>query len=119
MSNTNAVSNTNATAAHLALETAANAQFIANADLAIADATTQGQFCVYVYSLKYMNFQTILDYYLALGYVIGMPSCQTWGCNPAGLFGQFWVDYWGHVWHTHKCCRCRLPCQVVISWKLP
>lgn len=120
MSNTNAISNAAAVAAQLAKEAVANQEFIDNADLAIADAITMGKFEVYLFSVKYMNFQDILDYYLALDYVIGMPSCQSWNrCQPSNLFGQFWVDYWGHVWHTYKCCRCKVPCQVVISWKLP
>lgn len=116
---TESVSHAAAKAVLLAIQASANAEFIANADLAIAEAITHGKFHVYLYSVKHMKFQDILDYYIALGYVIGAPNFQSFGCQPAELFGSFWVDYWGHIWHTNRRGRLRYkPYQVVISWSL-
>lgn len=104
-----------AIAAQEARENAANALFIAEADAAIADAVSMGKFKIYLSSVKHMSFKDIQDYYQALGYEIGMPNCSWGNCQPAQLFGQFWLAYW----ERRQICQCHRPCRVVIMWKFP
>lgn len=115
MSLTESAANSAAIAAQEAIEDAANAVFIANADAAIADAISMGKFRVYINSVKHMSFKDIFDYYTNLGYQIGMPTC-TVGNQPAQLFGQFWIAFWENG--GFLTCKCHAPCQVVILWTI-
>lgn len=107
-----------AEAAKLSIQTAANTEFIANADLAIAAAITQSQSQVYLSSVKNMNFKDVFDYFHALGYVIGPTANRPSRSNPASLFGSFWQDFWNNVWNTASFDNNGLPYQIVISWSL-
>jgi hypothetical protein len=124
---TESESNLAAQAAQMALETAANNEFIAQATLVIADAVSQGQYIAYMYSIPGMNFQTIFLYFQALGYVIGNPAAilaplsninDPYNINfpgPAALFGSFWFDYWNNVSPTLP----NYPIRLFISWSQP
>lgn len=108
------VTNAAALAAANIIKSAANARFIADADIAIASAASQGKLQVCLSSLKDMSFKDVSNYYVALGYKIGMYGC-TWGnCQPSNLFGQFWLNYW----NNNQICTCTPPCKIIILWQI-
>jgi len=118
MSISESAANAAADAALLVIQTAANAEFIANADAAINEAVAQGKYKVYLSSVKNMNFPDVFTHYRDLGYVLGPTARMSSRCNPAALFGQFWVDYWNNVWNMSGLDDNGLPYQIVISWNL-
>lgn len=115
---TESASHIAAAAALLAIQTAANAEFIANADSAIADAASQGKMQVFLSSVHNMDFPTVFSHYHDLGYVMGPTARMPSRCNPAALFGTFWTDYWNNVWNMSGLDENGVPYQIVISWSL-
>lgn len=115
---TESASHAAAAAALLAIQMAANEEFIANADLAIGEAVLQGKMQVFLSSVRGMDFQTVFTYFHDLGYVLGPTARMQNRSNPAGLFGQFWVDYWNNVWNMSGLDDNGVPYQIVISWAL-
>lgn len=115
---TESASHIAAAAALLAIQTAANEEFIANADAAIGEAVLQGKMQVFLSSVKGMDFQTVFTYFHDLGYTLGPTARMLNRSQPAALFGQFWIDYWNNVWNTSGLDESGQPYQIVISWAL-
>jgi hypothetical protein len=82
----------------MALETTANAQFIAQATEAIANATTNGLFSVTLTTFMNCNIVELQNYFISLGYQVAYPdrwnNYPSWWWGPAELFGFWWYDYW-------------------------
>jgi hypothetical protein len=86
--------NKTATKARNEIQVAANASFIAAADLIIADASSRGLHLVRVTLFENVNLQDIVTYYQNLGYVVAAPLPPNVGEQPAQLFGEFWESFW-------------------------
>lgn len=109
--------NAAALAAQLALKNAANAAFIADADIVIAEVEAQGKFKVKLPVLKPASMKDIATYYQALGYGAFYDQCSEWNepmwpgpwSYPFGYFSSFY-PYW-HI------CNCKQQCYITISWR--
>lgn len=104
------------TAAQVALVDAANALFIKNADLAIADKKSQGLYLVRLSLYEHVNLQYIVTYYQNFGYVVGAPLPSTIGNQPSDLFGSFWQDYWQNTTFFFAIYGFGQPTEIFISW---
>lgn len=73
----------------------ANQSFIEEADAAIQQAISRGEFFVSLVASKEVSPKDISDYYSNLGYSVGFSNFTQNGLhNPSRLFGQAWQDYW-------------------------
>lgn len=102
--------NATTTADKAAIVAAANDQFIADADLAIASAAELGKFKVSLIPSVNVDIATIVEYYTNLGYAVGSPTYPPY--QPAQLFGYFWVNYWNGVRNYFSSKNTR----IIISW---
>lgn len=109
---------TNAQIADDAIEAAANARFIAAADIQIAEAIAQGRFWVDCITTDHIGIRTVFQYYANLGYGVSLPDYPTnLALQPAELFGAYWINFWsngGFLPHLIK-----KPYRLLITWKTP
>jgi hypothetical protein len=110
--------NTNATAAQTALQDAANANFIAAADAAIADSASRGLYLVRVTLFENVNLQTIVTYYQDLGYLVSAPLPPNIGEQPSQLFGEFWEAFWNNQALFFTINGFSTITEIYISWTL-
>lgn len=107
--------NAAAVAAEEARITAGNERFIDDAEVIIARAASQGRFKASLYTNADVDLSEILDYFQGLGYSMSLPQCNSFGTQPAQLFGECWENFW----NNHSCvCRCKEPCMVTLYWDL-
>ena len=109
---------TEAQAANDALTAAANARFIAAADIQIQTAITAGQFYVNCQTEDAIDPHFIFQYYANLGYGVSFPDYPTnLALQPAELFGAYWINFWtnGGFIPNHL----KKPYRLIISWKMP
>lgn len=120
MSTPNSVaSNAASLAQKTALQAAANAQFISQTEIAIANAIDQGLYWVVLTTFEHCKILDLQTYYLSLGYHVWYPdllnpNLNPW--NPSELFGDCWVDYWNrgrHFPHLEN------PVRIKLTWKKP
>ncbi len=114
--------NTAAKAAQVALKDAANAAFIAAADIVIAEMAAQGKFKVAkIPVLKPASMSDIAVYYRALGYGVVFDYCDSWA-NMEGGWGDSPTTYpynsfFPSFYSFFYICNCRRQCNIKISWK--
>lgn len=115
-----ATANATSVADRTALQAAANANFISDSALAIANATSQGLFSVTLTTNENCNIVTLQTYFIGLGYQVAYPDRWNqdpqWWWGPAGLFGFWWDQYWLRdgipPW-------ARNPVRMKIIWAIP
>lgn len=114
MSITRNQANTNTTAQQTAIQTAADAIFIAAADAAIANAINFGKFTTTVSTFKGVNIQTVYYYYANLGYGVSFPDVpNNLYANPAELFGFFLDQYYNNYIAS---LRLSNPLRITLYW---
>lgn len=86
--------NTDALADLAALQAAANANFIDQAGQAIDNAVALGQIQVFLTTFENVDIETIHNYFLGLGYIVGFPDAFTLRGQPAELFGESLEEFW-------------------------
>jgi len=107
-----------ATAVQTALTDAANARFIAAADIQIQDAIAAGQFFVNCETGDDIDPRTVFQYYADLGYGVEFPDYPTnLALQPAELFGPYWQNFWSNGGFIPQ--RLKKPYRLIISWKTP
>jgi hypothetical protein len=116
MSNDQTASKAAAAAAHTVLQTIADANFIAAADIAIAEKTSLGQYLVSLEVFDNVNLQNIVTYYQNLGFIVSAPFPPNVGNQPAQLFGEVWDDYWLNQTFWFTINGFPRPKTVFISW---
>jgi len=105
--------NEDAIEAHEALTDAANAAWIVDADISLAQAIAQGKFHIAPLSNNKTCIKDIADHYNDLGYKVSTPACPTMYMQPAEYFGYLWDSYWSNRW----ICKCKQACRIRISWE--
>lgn len=110
--------NSDALANQALIVSAADQVFIDDATIAILDAIDLGKFEVYLTTSEPQNVQTLHDYFVSLGYMVGYPGLGMKPGSfisqfePAQLFGQYWEMFWQHSFPPLK-----NPTRMVISWR--
>ncbi len=108
--------NTESTAAHDTIVAAANAKFIAAADVQIDEAIDRGVFWVncQTFDLE-VDPKTVFMHYADLGYKVELPDYPTNRMlQPAELFGEFWVNYWTNSLIPRDIKK---PFRMIIRWE--
>lgn len=110
--------NTETDTAHQALVDAANARFIAAADVQIQEAIDQGKYWIQCITFEQdLDPKYIFDYYATQeGYNVAFPdySHHDLSQQPAQLFGEFWNNFW----NNERVPRClKTPLRIVIGWR--
>lgn len=109
---------TDATTANNAAIAAANARFIAAADIQIQEAIDQGQFWVSATTTDDIDPQTVFKHYADLGYGVSFPDYPTnLSLQPAELFGAYWVNFWSNGGFVPQLLK--KPYRLLITWKTP
>lgn len=104
--------------AHDALTAAANARFIAAADIQITEAIAQGEFWVNCRTEDDIDPQTVFQHYADLGYGVWFPDYPTNLClQPAELFGAYWINFWSNGGFIPRLLK--KPYRLIITWKTP
>lgn len=104
------------TTEHDTLVAAANARFIADADVQIQEAIAQGKFWINCTTFEAdLDPKAVFDYYAGLGYSVAFPdySHHDLSQQPAQLFGAFWTNFWNNEL-VPKCLK--VPLRIVIGW---
>jgi hypothetical protein len=95
---------------------AANAAFIAAADLQIQEAVARGVFWVSTQTASDINPETVFKHYADLGYGVSFPDYPTnLSLQPAELFGSYWVNFWSNGGFIPSLLK--KPYRLLISWK--
>lgn len=111
--------NAESLAAKTALQTAANSEFIDQANYAIENATAQGLYRVVLTTFLNCNVLDLQTYFIGLGYQVDYPDLLNPNLspyNPAELFGECWNNYWsggGMAAHLNN------PVRIRLEWKIP
>lgn len=101
-----------------ALTAAANARFIAAADIQIQDAIDQGKFYCSCETQDDIDPKTIFQYYADLGYGVSFPDYPTnLALQPAELFGAYWINFWSNGGFIPRLLK--KPYRLIIAWKTP
>lgn len=101
-----------------ALTAAANARFIAAADIQITEAIAQGKFYVNCLTEDAIDPKTVFQYYADLGYGVAFPDYPTnLSLQPAELFGPYWINFWSNGGFIPQ--NLKKPYRLIISWKTP
>lgn len=101
-----------------ALTAAANARFIAAADIQIQTAIDEGRFWANCETIDDIDPKTIFEYYANLGYGVCFPDYPTnLALQPAELFGPYWVNFWTNGGFIPS--RLKKPYRLIIAWKQP
>jgi len=118
MSITRDQAQTDAQTANDDLTAAANARFIAAADIQIQEAIAQGKFFISAYTTENINPQTVFQHYTDLGYNVSFPDYPVnLALQPAELFGAFWVNFWSNGGFIPALLK--KPYRFLIIWKMP
>lgn len=102
-----------------ALQAAANALFIDQANTAIENAINEGKYWIVLTSFQNCNLLDLQTYFVGLGYQVQYPDMLNPNLtpqNPAQLFGQDLVDFWdngGQVQHLSN------PLRIKLLWQIP
>lgn len=113
------VANVDSTTDHDALVAAANQQFIDQTVVAIANATTNGKFEVFMTTFQNCDFNLLATYFQNLGYTVIFPDFPPFdGSQPAQLFGDFWIAYWDNQLIPTG-MKPRNPVRMGFRWILP
>lgn len=100
------------------LTAAANARFIAAADIQITEAIDQGLFWCDCITTDDIDPKTIFQYYAGLGYGVCFPDYpQNLNLQPAELFGAYWINFWSNGGFIPRLLK--KPYRLIISWKTP
>jgi hypothetical protein len=102
--------------AHDALVAAANARFIAAADIQITEAIARGVFFANCETFETdIDPKLIYDYYAALGYKISFPDLPLHDLSqqPAQLFGEFWINFWNNGLVPKNM---KHPIRIIFAW---
>lgn len=108
--------NATATTAQTAINSAADASWIADADAAVADAASRGMFMVRLHLTDGIDLQAIVAYYQALGYIVSAPLPPNVGMQPANLFGAFWQQFWTNPTFFFVLNGIFIPREIYLSW---
>jgi hypothetical protein len=109
---------TDANVAQAAVIAAADARFIAAADIQIQDAINQGKFYATCVTTDDIDPRTIFQYYANLGYGVSFPDYPTnLALQPAELFGAYWMNFWTNGGFIPQLLK--KPYRLIIAWKNP
>lgn len=109
---------TDAQTARDAITSAADALFIAAADIQIQDAVDRGLFYVNCETTEDIDPRTVFQYYADLGYGVSFPDYPTnLSLQPAELFGPYWINFWTNGGFIPQ--RLKKPYRLIISWHTP
>lgn len=111
----------NTIAALAAIQTAADANFIAAVDSQILTAINLGASQITAMTNSGVNLNTIFNYYSGLGYIVTFPDFQQQNGamipsivqQPVNFFGYNWITYWQNAivaWGITN------PARVTVSW---
>jgi hypothetical protein len=118
MSITRSQAEIDAQAAFDAATAAANARFIAAADIQIQIAIDDGKFYVSCTTEDNIDPRTVFQYYADLGYGVSFPDYPTnLALQPAELFGAYWINFWVNGGFIPQ--NLKKPYRLIISWKMP
>jgi hypothetical protein len=106
--------NTEANAAKTAITDAANAAFIAAADIVIAEMVAQGKFKVTLPVVKPASMTAVTAYYRGLQYGVSMDNCDSWG--RADWPGLYSFPYGSPFYPYNYICNCQAQCSITIYW---
>lgn len=116
MSITRSQAEIDADAAKAVLVAAANARFIAAADIQIQEAIDQGQFWCSCITVDDIDPQTVFQHYADLGYGVSFPDYPAnLALQPAELFGAYWINFWSNGGFLPQLLK--KPYRLIISWK--
>jgi hypothetical protein len=116
MSNDQKTSRSAAKVARATIQTVADNNFIAAADIAIAEKTSLGQYMVSLDLFENVSLQNVVTYYQNLGYVVSAPFPPNVGNQPAQLFGEVWDNYWFNQTFWYTINGFPRPKTIFISW---
>lgn len=111
----------NTATALAALQTAADAKFIADVDAQIATAINLGSYVITAVTNANVNITTIYNYYTGLGYHLEFPDYQQQNGQalpsiiqqPQNFFGYNWVQYWLNAIGAF---HIKNPARITVSW---
>jgi hypothetical protein len=113
------VSKTDSDADLAALVTAANDAFIDQAATAIAEATAQGKFEVFLYTVDPCDLSFLSQYFFNLGYAVAFPDfVAAQGSQPAQLFGPDFAAYFNNQLLPFN-TQPKNPTRMGLSWRVP
>lgn len=106
--------NTDSTTAQTAIMAAEDQNFIDSVDASILEATALGKFQVSATTWENVDVPTVYNYYVNLGYKVSFPDIfNMQQPQPAELFGEPWIDFWGNgIWTKLP----EGPARLLISW---
>jgi hypothetical protein len=97
---------------------AANARFIAAADIQIQEAILQGEFWISATTTDDIDPETVFRHYADLGYGVSFPDYPTnLSLQPAELFGAYWINFWSNGGFIPRLLK--KPYRLLISWHTP
>lgn len=113
--------NANTIKSLIALQSAADAVFIASVSSQIATADALGRNEITATTNKMMNLVNVYVYYIGLGYTVHFPDYANQHAGvwpglynqPADLFGWLWVEYWSNEIDLYGV---KNPCRLTIQW---
>lgn len=115
---TRSQSQIDAQAANDTLTVAANARFIAAADLQIQEAINQGKFYCSCVTQDDIDPRTVFQHYADLGYGVSFPDYPAnLSLQPAELFGAYWINFWTNGGFIPQ--NLKKPYRLIIAWKTP
>lgn len=118
MSITRSQAEIDADVALAAITAAANARFIAAADIQITDAIARGQFWISSTTTDNIDPETIFRHYADLGYGVSFPDYPSnLALQPAELFGAYWINFWSNGGFIPRLLK--KPYRLLISWHTP
>lgn len=108
--------NTNATTSLTAINSAFDQVFIDDANIAILQAISLGQFKVSLTTNKNCDTKTLHNYFVGLGYVVSYPDVNdlpgSTPMQPAELFGMSWDQFW-----ANNPPSLPSPVRIILSWQ--